>query len=157
MTRYPELGKSDVEIWKEKAKAAEQKVDNNFQSRVQPWLTTCFGQEIASDKQERNHRFLEEALELVQSCGCTEDEAIKLVKYVFSRPVGERSQEVGGVMVTLAALCLAQGIDMYQAGNTELVRISDPEMTTRIREKQKSKPAMSPLPGVYPDRKQQKE
>ncbi len=123
-----------------------------FQSRVRPWLLECFGEAIAVDGMERNHRFLEEALELVQACGCTEDEAIKLVAYVYGRPIGERSQEVGGVMVTLAALCLAHKLDMHGAGETELERISHPETINRIRVKQAGKPAMSPLPGAYPDR-----
>lgn len=124
----------------------------SFQSRVLPWLLECFGAAIANDTVERNHRFLEEALELVQACGCHADEAHKLVDYVYGRPDGEKSQEVGGVMVTLAALCLAQGLDMRLAGETELARINQPVMVERIREKQKRKPAMSPLPGVYPDR-----
>ncbi|MBW4979545.1 hypothetical protein ABWH88_06615 [Marinobacter adhaerens] len=124
----------------------------SFQSRVQPWLLECFGAMIAGDKEERNHRFLEEALELVQSLRCTADEAHKLVDYVFSRPVGDPPQEVGGVQVTLAALCLANAMDMHQCGETELARITQPEMVEKIREKQKRKPSMSPLPGVYPDR-----
>lgn len=123
-----------------------------FQHRVRPWLMECFGATIAGDKVERNHRFLEEAIELVQACGCTADESHKLVDYVYGRPVGEKSQEVGGVMVTLAALCLAQGLDMHKAGEIELSRITEPAMVERIREKQKRKPAMSPLPGSYPER-----
>jgi hypothetical protein len=86
----------------------------SFQEQVQPWLTKCFGTVIASDKVERNHRFLEESLELVQATGCTQSEAHQLVDYVFNRPVGEPAQEVGGVMVTLAALCLANRLDMRQ-------------------------------------------
>ena len=128
--------------------------DASFQARVEPWLFECFGEMIAGDKEERNHRFLEEALELVQACDCTAEEAHKLVDYVFSRPVGEKSQEVGGVHVTLAALCLAQGIDGQAAAEAELSRITQPEMVERIREKQKRKPSMSPLPGVYPDREE---
>ncbi|MBM5458679.1 hypothetical protein H8F21_14010 [Pseudomonas sp. P66] len=124
----------------------------SFQSRVGPWLIECFGQDIANDKQERNHRFLEEALELVQACGATESEAHQLVDYVFAREVGEQPQEVGGVMVTLAALCYAHELRMHQAGETELDRISNPEVMSRIRDKQSRKPAFGPLPGVYPDR-----
>ena len=78
-----------------------------LQSRVLPWMLACFGPTIPFDKTERNHRFLEEALELVQSIGCTQSEAHQLVDYVYGRPAGEPSQEVGGVMVTLAALCIA--------------------------------------------------
>lgn len=123
-----------------------------LQTRVQPWLMTCFGPEIAGDRTERNHRFLEEALELVQALGATAGEAHQLVEYVYGRAAGEPSQEVGGVMITLAALCLANDLDMHANAETELARINQPEIVERIREKQKRKPAMSPLPGIYPDR-----
>ncbi|HEY7822719.1 MAG TPA: hypothetical protein VIG24_07805 [Acidimicrobiia bacterium] len=94
-----------------------------FQQRVQPWLMECFGEMIAGDREERNHRFLEEALELVQACGCSRSEAHQLVDYVFDRPVGEPHQEVGGVMVTLAALCLANDLNMH--GATEYKRLAE--------------------------------
>jgi len=115
-----------------------------FQYRVQPWLLECFGERIANDIIERNHRFLEEALELVQACGCNVDEAHQLVDYVFSRAVGEQRQEVGGVMVTLAALCLAHGLNMHEAGEIELNRIWG--KIDIIRSKQAAKPRNSPLP-----------
>ena len=119
---------------------------SKFQQRVQPWLLECFGAEIAADRVERNHRFLEESLELVQSLGCTASEAHQLVDYVFCRPVGDPPQEAGGVMVTLAALCLASGLDMHDAGEVELARISAPELVAKIRAKQAAKPKHSPLP-----------
>ncbi len=120
---------------------------DTFQSRVSPWMQECFGAEIAADVTERNHRFLEEALELVQSNGCTADEAHQLVDYVFGREVGEPSQEVGGVMVTHAALCLAIGINMHEAGEIELQRVW--QNIEKIRAKQAAKPEFSPLPGSY--------
>lgn len=115
-----------------------------FQYRVQPWLLECFGPVTASDKRERNHRFLEESLELVQSTGCTRSEAHQLVDYVFDRPAGEKKQEVGGVMLTLAGLCLAQKIDMHACGEAELARVWN--KIEQIREKQAAKPKNSPLP-----------
>lgn len=117
-----------------------------FQSRVRPWLLQCFGTMIAGDREERNHRFLEEALELVQSLGCSQSEAHQLVDYVYGRPVGEPSQEAGGVMVTLAALCLANGMDMNEAGEVELVRIWT--KVKEIRAKQAAKPKHGPLPTI---------
>ncbi len=111
---------------------------NRFQNQVKPWLDACFGAAIAGDKTERNQRFLEESLELVQSCGCTQSEAHQLVDYVFGRAVGEPAQEVGGVMVTLAALCLAHALDMHKAGATELERIWT--KVDEIRAKQSAKP-----------------
>lgn len=117
---------------------------DTFQNRVQPWLMECFGAMIAGDREERNHRFLEESLELVQALGCSASEAHQLVDYVYGRPVGDPPQEVGGVMVTLAALCLANGLDMHANGETELARIWT--KVEKIRAKQAAKPKYSPLP-----------
>lgn len=117
-----------------------------FQRRVQPWMLDCFGAEIAADQMERNHRFFEEATELVQACGMTASEAHQLVDYTFGRQTGEPFQETGGVMVTLAALCLASDLDMHVAGETELARISEHETVAKIRAKQAAKPKHSPLP-----------
>lgn len=116
----------------------------SWQKRVGQWLLACFGKEIANDTTERNHRFLEESLELVQACGCTSSEAHQLVDYVYGRPIGERAQEVGGVMTTLASLCLAQNIDLQNAADAELDRVW--KNIDKIRKKQASKPKHSPLP-----------
>jgi Lar family restriction alleviation protein len=115
-----------------------------YQVRIAKWMLACFGPEISKDKIERNHRFLEEALELVQSNGCTRNEAIQLVDYVFNRPIGDLNQECGGVMVTLAALSNASELNMIEAGEKELARIW--EKIDSVREKQKMKPSNSPLP-----------
>ena len=123
---------------------ANTRVEEPFQQRVQPWMMECFGEQISADTAERNHRFLEESLELVQACGCTASEAHQLVDYVYGREVGEKPQEAGGVMVTLAALCLAQGMDMHNCGEVELTRIWG--KVDQIRAKQAGKPKNSPLP-----------
>lgn len=115
-----------------------------FQARVAVWLNACFGLAIAKDPVERNHRFLEEALELAQACGCTRSEAAQLVDYVFDRPIGEIHQEIGGVMVCLAALCAAHGREMSDDGETELSRVWT--KIEKIRAKQAAKPKHSPLP-----------
>jgi exonuclease I len=111
-------------------------------------MRLCFGEQNSADKEERNYRFLEEALELVQSLGMTRQECVIMVKYVYDRPVGVPVQEVGGVEVTLAALCEANRISKEAAGDTELDRISNIDVINRIRLKQASKPQRSPLPGV---------
>ena len=109
------------------------------QMQVDDWMLECFGEEISSNKQERNFRFLEEALELVQSCGATKEEAMKLVDYVFDRPVGVLIQEVGGVMVTLYALCNTNNVDVMDAAQIEINRITQPEIMEKIRAKQAAK------------------
>jgi hypothetical protein len=62
---------------------------DSYQSRIHKWMLACFSPSIVMDATERNHRFLEEALELVQSLGCTASEAHQLVDYVFGRPDGD--------------------------------------------------------------------
>lgn len=116
----------------------------SYQGRVEQWLEACFPLHVRSDRGERTHRFLEEALELAQANGCTRDDALALVEYVFDRPSGEPSQEVGGVMVTLASLCSASEINMDEAGNRELER--NWKRIDLIRSKQQAKPHGSPLP-----------
>ena len=119
-------------------------ISKSFQRRVAEWLMACFPPSARSDLQERNHRFLEEALELAQANGCSRQEVLTLVDYVYSRPVGHSEKEVGGVMVTLAGLCSVTGIEMDEAGNRELER--NWERIDAIRRKQASKPLDSPLP-----------
>lgn len=119
-------------------------MNNSFQANVADWMLACFGEDISRDVVERNHRFLEESLELVQSLGCTKSEAHQLVDYVFNRPVGAPLQEVGGVMVTLAALCNAHRMDANWCGKTELDRVWT--KVEQIRAKQAAKPKHSPLP-----------
>lgn len=114
----------------------------SFQERVHVWGTECFGEHSAHDRTERVHRYLEESLELAQALGCTESEVMQLVRYVYSRPRGEVAQEIGGVMVTLAALCAANSCDIAACGEQELARV-----LTRIKEiraKQARKPKCVP-------------
>lgn len=126
-----------------------------YQQRVRAWVLECFGKTIADDMVERSFRFLEEALELAQSVGCTREQAHALVDYVQGRPVGETGQEVGGVMVTLAAFTSAAGIDLEAEAERELARINAPETIAKIRRKQASKrgvvshAAQAALPGAW--------
>lgn len=116
------------------------------QARVAAWMLECFGPEITKDRIERADRFVEEALELAQSIGWTADRGHALVDYVFGRPVGEVGQEVGGVMVTLAALCNVFEIDIDAEAKREVDRITEPDIVLKIRAKQASKPTGSALP-----------
>ena len=123
---------------------AAERAKPTFQNRVAPWMQECFGPEISADKLERGDRLLEEVLELLQSGDYPADRVAALTQYVWSREKGEPAQEVGGVMVTLAAYCLAHGLDMHDAGETELARIWT--KVEKIRAKQAAKPTGSALP-----------
>lgn len=119
-----------------------------FQNRVQPWMMACFGPEISGDRVERGDRLLEEVFELLQSDGYDPARVPALRDYVWGREKGEPVQEVGGVMVTLAAYCLAHELDMHEAGETELARIWT--KVEKIRAKQAAKPVGSALPVATP-------
>lgn len=114
----------------------------SFQRRVAEWMPLCFTKEVIQNHLERGHRFGEEAVELVQAVGVTREDMHRLVDYVYDRPVGMVGQEVGGVMVTLAALCSCPmvNIDMELAAERELARVQAPEVIERIRQKQETKP-----------------
>lgn len=86
------------------------------------WGCRCFGAEHMNNRGVRALRFAEEAIELTQTCGVSEDKVTELVRIVYSRPAGEVRQEVGGTMVTLAVLCHLLGINLETAFENEVSR-----------------------------------
>lgn len=123
-----------------------EKTPYSFQARCMKWILAWLNTNLVWNKQERNQRFLEEALELVQSLDMDKETAHKLVDYVFNRPRGEPKQELGGVMNTLAILSETNSMSMWADGEAELVRCWN--NIDKIREKQKAKPKLT---GNYPN------
>jgi len=117
--------------------------ETEYQVRVANWLKVMTESD-SLDRNERMFRFLEESLEMSQASGCTREDALELLDYVFSRPVGEPQLEAGAVLVTLAGLCTSLDIDMEAAGEAELLR--NWEKTKIIGMKRELKPEGSPLP-----------
>lgn len=109
-----------------------------FQSQVVGWMRNAFGYGDADDLQMRQLRFMEEALELVQSSGMSRDNVLFMVDYVFKRPKGSPTQEIGGVMVTLAGMAHALDTDMEQCAKAELQRIE--RNVDEIRKRHAAKP-----------------
>ena len=120
----------------------------DFQERVSRWIVKCFPDNICTSKKERAQRFLEEALELAQAEGISRDNATEMVAYVYGRRAGQTSQEVGGVMNTIAALCWNAGIDLEDAAMAEMERVERPEIIEKIRAKHKAKTALGGITGV---------
>lgn len=116
-----------------------------FQAEVFAWCIACFGEQVTVDKQERGYRFTEESLELAQATGITKDEVLELVNLVFSKPVGEPKQEIGGTAVTLFALGTSHGLNVNDCADEELSRVW--RNIDKIRAKHKSKKTRGPLPG----------
>lgn len=67
---------------------------------------------LSADPVQCNHRFLTECLELYKSCGGTTEEALELVDYVSSRPVGVKSEKADSAIIMFAALGLTQGFSV---------------------------------------------
>ena len=78
----------------------------------------------------------------------TISEAHQLVEYVYNRPQGELLQECGAVMVTLAALANATGLNLQEVSEAELARVWT--KIEQLRAKRATKLAHSPLPGTIP-------
>ncbi|EQD33124.1 hypothetical protein B1B_17610, partial [mine drainage metagenome] len=72
--------------------------------------------------------------------GCTESEALQLVRYVYAQPVGEVAQEIGGVMLSLAGLCAASSHNMNECGERELARVCS--KMDAVRAKRELKPTL---------------
>lgn len=106
------------------------------------WAIRVFGEDDdtpdTASPLERALRFIEEAAELVQAIGLTEEQAMHVIRHVYSKPVGERFQEFGGVMVTALALAESVETSLYDAEVAEVSRIlaKSPE---HFRRRQKEK------------------
>ena len=90
------------------------------QSKVLAWVHRAFGKDSV---RQRALRLLEEAAEAYQAAGGDETMAIRLMSYVFGRPVGDLPQEIGGVGVTLLALAATAEISADDEEQRELTRV----------------------------------
>ena len=110
-----------------------------FQDKVRVFTNDTFGSEIANNLTERCNRFAEESIELLQSAGYSKEKMLDMLDYVYRRESGKQAQEVGGVMVTLAALCNVIGVDMIKVAGKEIIRAI--RNSQFIRLKHNGKPA----------------
>jgi NTP pyrophosphatase (non-canonical NTP hydrolase) len=96
---------------------------NVQQRRIGEWAVAAFGEAEALSLPQRGLRLLEEAAEAAQAAGVLEEQARHLVGYVWARPVGRLSQELGGVGVTTLALAHAAGFSAAGAEDAEIARV----------------------------------
>ncbi|WP_019865202.1 hypothetical protein [Methylovulum miyakonense] len=108
------------------------------QKVVLGWAIDTFGELTATSLTERAARFTEEALELAQAVGLSQNHVINILNYVYGRPIGDTAQEIGGVAVSLMALGERLRLSIDECERHELNRIlaKDPKF---FREKQNSK------------------
>ncbi|HKV94926.1 MAG TPA: hypothetical protein VJW20_20440 [Candidatus Angelobacter sp.] len=114
------------------------------QESVHKWCAEAFGDAHAGDPATRGLRLLEEAIEAYQSAtlGLPVDEiratAHKLVDHVFNRVTGDLVQEIGGVGVTLLALCSSVGVSADYAELQEYCRVKSKPLA-HFRQRQQTK------------------
>lgn len=86
------------------------------------WAVWAFGS-VASSKEERALRFLEEAMELAQACGISAEQATKVGKRTWARPVGQVATEVAQASLTLTCLSEALDVDQRTVHCQEFMRV----------------------------------
>lgn len=84
----------------------------SYQRRVEEWLAAHSPPAVRADPCERAHHFHGEALELSQANGCSRDDAIALIDYVFGRTPGQADQEVAALWSRLRA-CAARSASTW--------------------------------------------
>lgn len=112
-----------------------------IQTRIRHWVESTFHYLMPDvmGMKERRLRFFEEACELAQACGMTQEEATKMIAYTWSRPADVPEKEVGGLMVCALGLAEALDLDAGALLDAELERIEDPAFIARIHTKHQSK------------------
>lgn len=87
------------------------------------WAERCFGTEQMQSPQIRALRTVEEVVEFAQAAQVPKDKLHLVIDTVYSRPVGNPLQELGGVMLTATLLCMTMGIHPDKAFGVELKRV----------------------------------
>lgn len=113
------------------------------QDTIARWIRRVIGDAALENPRERALRVVEEAVELGQSLDLDAAIVHRLVDYVYSRPVGEPSQEIAGTLVTVYGAAAALGVDADDALGRELVRIHTPEVEAKVRRRQAEKRAVA--------------
>jgi NTP pyrophosphatase (non-canonical NTP hydrolase) len=86
------------------------------------WAVDSFGP-IALNRDERAARLAEEAMEVAQAEGVPLLTLQRIAERIYSRPVGELGQEVGGLGITLYALAANCGLDLFAEIEREWRRV----------------------------------
>lgn len=88
------------------------------------------------DAKSRVRKLFEEATELCQALGLSEDDLLDEVVRVYQKPVGVVFQEVGGVGTCLLTLCASLGFSAGQAIACEIERVNTPEVIAKVKQRE---------------------
>ena len=110
---------------------------SNIVSRIaREWAQRAFGVRDVETPAIRALRMVEEAIELCQALDVPKDKVALTVETVYSRPVGQVEQEIGGVLLTMAVLTEVLGKNSDELLERELRRVlrKAPEHFARRKE-----------------------
>lgn len=93
------------------------------QIQVAEWGKAAFGADQMSSVQQRLIRLAEETFEACQAGDVDLGMLFALGEYVYGRPKGELSKEVGGVSVCVLALAGAMGEQADKIEAAEILRV----------------------------------
>lgn len=100
----------------------EQRAYAEIPFKVLKWAYDSFG-EIALNRDERAARMVEEAIEVAQVESVPLEIVQRIAARVYSRPVGNLGQEIGGLMLGLYALAGNTDIDIHAEFEKEFARV----------------------------------
>ncbi len=92
------------------------------QADVLGWAVSSFGP-IAQNIDERAARIAEEAIEIAQVEGVPLDTIKRIADRVYSRPPGERWQEIGGTMIGILSYAEIVGLSVVECTRREFDRV----------------------------------
>jgi hypothetical protein len=122
-----------------------------FQKQVNYWTDKCFGEAARQDLDTRNRRLLEEVMELTQSGGLAREAAHQIVDFVHDRPADPDPRlQVGGALVTLAALATTHGVMLGAVADAELDAGWRKMDLIRAKQSEKPQPKASTAPEEKP-------
>lgn len=94
------------------------------QERILDWAIETFGN-VAADRHERAMRFVEEAIELAQSCGLSRETIAAITERAYSRRAGALDSELAQAGMTLEALAEQIGFDLSNLVGNEFNRVRE--------------------------------
>jgi len=92
------------------------------QQEIFVWCVDTFGDGSALPD-ERAMRCIEEALELAQACGLSQEAVARITDRVYEREPGQVFKEFGQAGLTLEALAQCQDVELHDACDVEFARI----------------------------------
>ncbi len=116
--------------------------------KILDWAVQMFGP-VAKNRDERAARVLEEAVELAQACGVSQDVCGKIITRVYAREHGDVRSEFGQLQMVLYSFAANENLNPDTEADIEFHRVSQwPKSHWDKRHAQKAKDGIAHLSPV---------